>query len=154
MKKLLLLMLVFGCTNKETAQNMAEKAVKKYVRQNANDPSSYKPIGFGKLDSIYTNDSGRYWQLAIVRKNLVNLYNDANSKGKKILADSLRDELININKQMEEGKTLSGLKIYHVSQGKNELDEMVMNRGSFYLDTNFQVKEFVMTEDSLLTENE
>jgi hypothetical protein len=55
---------------------------------------------------------------------------------------------------MDAGKTFSGLKIYHISQGKNELGEMVMNRGSFYLDSNFVVKKYIMTEDSLMTEEQ
>jgi hypothetical protein len=99
-------------------------------------------------------DSTNYDELDMLRRNIVVRYNDAHAKGASIVADTLKAELLEINNRMEANKSLSGLKIYHVSQGENELGEMVMNRGSFYLDTNFSVKDYVQTEDSLLTENE
>jgi hypothetical protein len=103
---------------------------------------------------VYTADSNSYWQLYLVRKNILTQFNQARNKGISATADSLRNELIKINNQMDSGRTFTGLKIYHISQGKNELGKMVMNRGSFYLDPNFVVKEFIMTEDSLMMENE
>ena len=89
-----------------------------------------------------------------MRNSFLLFGNDVQAKGASIVADSLKAELLEINNRMEVDKSLSGLKIYHVSQGENELGEMVMNRGSFYLDTNFSVKDYVQTEDSLLTETE
>jgi hypothetical protein len=154
MKRFVLIILIFSCSSKETAQQKAETAVKKYIKQNANDASSYKPVAFGKLDTVYTNDSGSYWQLDVTRKNIVAQFNVAKNKGLETVADSLRGELEKINNKMDAGKTFSGLKIYHISQGKNELGEMVMNRGSFYLDSNFVVKKYIMTEDSLMTEEQ
>ena len=154
MKKFVLVILIFACSQKETPQQKAEAAVKKYVRKNAHKPSSYEPISFGKLDSIYTTEGTNYWELDVIRKNLVAQYNDARKKGMTTVADSLRAELLRINLEMESGKIFTGLKIYHISQGKNELGETVMNRGSFYLDSNFLVKEFIMTEDSLLMEGQ
>lgn len=154
MKKLVLIIIFFGCNHKETAQQKAEMAVKKYINQNANDASSYTPVSFGKLDTIYTNDSGSYWQLDVARRNIVARFNAAKNKGLETVADSLRKELENINNKMDAGKIFSSLKIYHISQGKNELGEMVMNRGSFYLDSDFVVKKYIMTEDSLMTEEE
>ena len=154
MKKFLVLLMIIGCSdNKESTQQRAEAAVKKYIRQNAHDASSYKPLSFGKLDSIYALDSSNYDELDMRRKNIVARYNDAQAKGASSTADSLKEELLKINDSMEANKSLSGLKIYHVSQGKNELGEMVMNRGSFYLDTNFTVKDYIQTEDSLLLQN-
>jgi hypothetical protein len=154
MKKLFLLLFLFSCTDKKTAQEKAEAAVKKYIKQNAHDPSSYKPLSFGKLDSVYARDTGNYYQLDARRKMVVLKYNDAKNKGMTSRADSLKTELLEIDNQMNAGKFFTGLRLYHVSQGKNELGEMVMNRGSFYLDSNFEVKEFVMTEDSLMKANE
>ena len=155
MKKFLAVLVFIGCTNrKESTQQRAEAAVKKYIRENAHDASSYKPLSFGKLDSVYTLDSSNYDELDMLRRNIVVQYNDAQAKGASIVADSLKAELLEINNRMEVDKSLSGLKIYHVSQGENELGEMVMNRGSFYLDTNFVVNNYVQTEDSLLTETE
>ena len=153
-KKFLLLLFFFSCTRNETAQQKAEAAVKKYVKQNAHDASSYKPLSFGKLDSIYILDSSNYEEMDALRKLTVIKYNDAQAKGLDRIGDSLKTELIKINNQIDDGRILSGLKIYHISQGKNELGEMVMNRGSFYLDSNFGVKDFVMTEDSLLIKKE
>lgn len=151
MKKLLALLIFIGCTNKrESLQQRAETAVKKYIRQNAHDASSYKPLSFGKLDSVYTLDSSNYDELDMLRRNIVAQYNNAQAKGASSTADSLKRQLLEIDNSMEANKSLAGLKIYHVSQGKNELGEMVMNRGSFYLDTNFVVKDYVQTEDSLL----
>jgi hypothetical protein len=151
MKKFLVVLVFIACTNrKEPAQQRAEAAVKKYIRENAHDASSYKPLSFGELDSVYTLESSNYDELDMLRRNIVARYNDAQAKGASIIADSLKAELLEINNRMEANKSLSGLKIYHVSQGENELGEMVMNRGSFYLDTNFSVKDYVQTEDSLL----
>ena len=151
MKKLLVLLMIVSCTNKEEpAQQRAETAVKRYIRKNAHDASSYKPLSFGKLDSIYTLDSTNYDELDMLRRNIVAQYNDAQAKGASSTADSLKAKLLEINNRMEANKSLSGLKIYHVSQGENELGEMVMNRGSFYLDTDFVVNNYVQTEDSLL----
>jgi hypothetical protein len=155
MKKFLVILVFIGCTNKnESTQQKAEDAVKKYIRENAHDASSYKPLSFGKVDSIYTLDSINYDELDMLRRNIVVRYNDAQAKGASFVADSLKAELLEINNRMEADKSLSGLKIYHVSQGENELGEMVMNRGSFYLDTNFSVKDYVLTEDSLLMKRE
>ena len=154
MKKLILVILLIACNQNETPQKKAEAAVKKYIKENANDASSYEPVSFGKLDSVYTIEGTNYWELYLIRKNILAHYNEARKKGMDNIADSLRSELIKINNQMDSGKIFTGLKIYHISQGKNELGEMVMNRGSFYLDTNFVVKEFVMTEDSLLMEGQ
>jgi hypothetical protein len=153
MKKFLVILVFIGCTNRnESTQQRAEDAVKKYIRENAHDASSYKPLSFGKLDSLYTLDSTNYEELDMRRRNIVAQYNDAQAKGASFVADSLKTELLEINTRMEANKSLSGLKIYHVSQGENELGEMVTNRGSFYLDTNFVVKDYVQTEDSLLIE--
>lgn len=154
MKKLLVLFLLIGCGEDETPRQKAESAVKKYIRQNANAPSSYKPMSFGTLDSVYTIEGTNYWELDVIRRSIVAQYNEARKKGLTARVDSLRGELLKINNQMDSGKIFTGLKIYHVSQGKNELGEMVMNRGSFYLDSNFVVKEFIMTEDSLLMEGQ
>lgn len=130
MKKFLALLMMIGCTNnKESAQQRAEAAVNKYIKENAHDASSYKSLSFGKLDSIYALDSSRYDELDMLRKNIVARYNDAQAKGASSTADSSKEELLKINNNMEANKSLSGLKIYHVSQGKNELGEMVMNRG-------------------------
>jgi hypothetical protein len=155
MKRILVVLVFIGCTNKEEpAQQRAETAVKKYIRENAHDASSYKPLSFSKLDSIYKLDSSNYEQMDMLRRNVVARYNEAQSKGMTATADSLKAELLEINNRMEANKSWSGLKIYHVSQGENELGEMVMNRGSFYLDTNFVVKNYVQTEDSLLMQRE
>ena len=81
MKKFVLVILIFACSQKETPQQKAEAAVKKYVRKNAHKPSSYEPISFGKLDSIYTTEGTNYWELDVIRKNLVAQYNDARKKG-------------------------------------------------------------------------
>lgn len=154
MKKLFLLLFLFACSDKETAQEKAETAVKKYIKLNAHDASSYEPISFGKLDSVYARDSSNYYALDAQRKVVVLKYNDAkNKKSMASEADRLKTELLEIDNQMNVGKIFTGLRLYHVSQGKNESGEMVMNRGSFYLDSNFEVKEFVMTEDSLMDAN-
>ena len=155
MKKFLVLIIMLDCTKKEEkAQQRAEAAVKQYIRKNAHDASSYKSLSFGKLDSIYKLDSSNYEEMDILRKNVVMRYNEAQSKGIPSTADSLKAELMEINNRIDANRSLAGLKIYHVSQGKNELGEMVMNRGSFYMDTNFVVKDYVQTEDSLLIERE
>jgi hypothetical protein len=155
MKRILVVLVFIACTNKEEpAQQKAETAVKKYIRENAHDASSYKPLSFAKLDSIYKLDSSNYEELDLLRQNVVARYNEAQSKAMSATADSLKAELLKINNRIDANRILSSLKIYHVSQGKNELGEMVMNRGSFYLDTNFVVKEYVQTEDSLLMERE
>jgi hypothetical protein len=55
MKKLLLVLLlpmIFGCAF--TGQQKAEKLIKKYLDSSLNDPHSYEPISFGKLDTIYS----------------------------------------------------------------------------------------------------
>ena len=146
---------MIACNKKEEkAQQRAEAAVKQYIRKNAHDASSYKPLSFGKLDSIYKLDSSNYEEMDILRKNVVMRYNEAQSKGIPSTVDSLKAELMEINNRIDANRSLAGLKIYHVSQGKNELGEMVMNRGSFYMDTNFVVKDYVQTEDSLLIERE
>jgi hypothetical protein len=151
MKKLLVLLVFISCTNtEESTQQKAEASVKKYIRENAHDASSYKPLSFDKLDSIYKLDSSNYEEMDLLRKNIVARYNEAQSKGMTAAADSLKAELLEIDNRIDANSILSGLKIYHVSQGKNELGEMVMNRGSFYLDTNFVVNDYVQTEDSLL----
>ena len=154
MKKLAIIFVLCACSNKETTQQKAEAAVKKYIKENANDASSYKPVSFGKLDSIYTRDTISYWELDMIRRRIVAQFNAARNQGLQTKADSLRPALMKINNKMDSEKIFTGLKIYHISQGKNSLGEIVMNRGSFYLDTNFVVKEFVMTEDSLLMEAE
>ena len=154
MKKFIALVFLFACSNEQTSQQKAEDAVKKYIKQNAHDASEYKPLHFGKLDSLYTTDSDTYDELDAKRKSIVASYNYARSQDNKASSDSIRAELLKINKQMDAGKQFSGLKIYHISQGKNEAGETVMNRGSFYLDTNYLVTEFVMTEDSTLTNDE
>lgn len=155
MKKIWIVFVFVGCsTTEEPAQQRAEAAVKKYIRKNAHDASSYKPLSFGKLDSIYKLDSSNYEELDLLRQNIVARYNEAQSKGLSAAADNLKAALLEINNRMDSNRSLAGLKIYHVSQGKNELGEMVMNRGSFYLDTNFIVKDYVQTEDSLLMERE
>lgn len=153
-KKLIVLTFIFACNHKETGQQKAEAAVKKYIKQNAHDASSYKSLGFGKLDSIYTTNNDSYEELDVLRKDIVLRYNAEKNIGHKARADSLKEELIKINVQMDASKIFAGLKIYHISQGKNETGEAVMNRGSFYLDSNFVVKEFVMSEDSLLKYDE
>jgi monomeric isocitrate dehydrogenase len=154
MKKLLTVLVFIGCTSKEeTTQQRAEAAVKQYIRKNAHDASSYKPLSFGKLDSIYQLDSSNYEEMDLLRRNVVAQYNNAKSTGMSSIADSLKLELLEINNGIDANSILSGLKLYHVSQGKNELGEMVMNRGSFYLDTNFVVKDYVQTEDSLLRQD-
>jgi hypothetical protein len=155
MKKFLFLLMIIGCTNKdESTQQKAEAAVKKFIKKNAHDASSYRPLSFGKLDSIYTLDSSNFEESDLLRKNVVVRYNEAQSKGMSATADSLKAELLKISNRIDANRSLAGLKIYHVSQGKNELGEMVMNRGSFYMDTNFVVKDYVQTEDSLLIERE
>jgi hypothetical protein len=149
MKKLFSLLLLFGCNSKETAQQRAEDAVKSYILQNANEPSSYKSIAFGRLDSTYIIDSVRYDELEVKRKEIVTRYNEANRLQLVSKANSLQAELVEINREMDESRNLTGLKIFHVSEGKNTLGRQAVNRGSFYLDSNFEVKEFVMSEDSL-----
>jgi len=55
MKKVLLLTLIIGCflsCSKPTKEDMAKDLIKKYMIENLNDPKSYEPISFSKLDSI------------------------------------------------------------------------------------------------------
>ncbi|MCL1933525.1 MAG: hypothetical protein FWF53_06930 [Candidatus Azobacteroides sp.] len=40
---------LFSCTN--TPEKRAERLAKEWMKENLKDPSSYKPIFFGKLDS-------------------------------------------------------------------------------------------------------
>jgi hypothetical protein len=154
MKKVFCLLFIFSCTQKEDTQQKAESAVKAYIRQNAIDASSYEPVSFGKLDSVFTLDSNRYYQLDINRKAILNAYKAARSNGENSKADSLQDQLVRINNIIDADREFVGLKLYHVSQGKNEEGKVVMNRGTFYLDSSFKVKEFVMSEDSLMVQDD
>ncbi len=149
MKYLIWIGLFLGCSAKETVQQKAASAVKKYILQNANHSSSYKPITFGKTDSTYITDSARYYELAYTRKNIVSQYNAANNLHLARKTDSLKTELLKINNEIDAGKTFTGLKIYHLYEGKNTLGEMVMNKGCFYLDSGFVVREFVLAADSV-----
>lgn len=139
-----------GCVNEQSGQDKAEAAVKKYIKLNANVASSYKPIQFGKLDSIYRIDTGRYEELDITRKEAVTQYNASKAAENTERTKKFKDQLLIINKEMENTKSLAGLRIYHVFHGKNTENTVVVNRGSFYLDSNFVVNDFVMSEDSVL----
>ncbi|MCD8030050.1 MAG: hypothetical protein LUF85_04275 [Bacteroides sp.] len=50
MKKLLVVLFVSlilaGCSDEKKAQRL----IKQYLKENLNDPSSYKPVSFGELD--------------------------------------------------------------------------------------------------------
>jgi len=49
----LFLLFLFSCSKTETRQRKAEMLVKKYMETALDDPSSYEPIGFDTLDSIF-----------------------------------------------------------------------------------------------------
>lgn len=54
---LLLSPLFFSCKNKaETIQARAVDSVKVYMKETLDDPASYEPIEFGKLDTGETDD--------------------------------------------------------------------------------------------------
>jgi hypothetical protein len=45
------LVVLTACT--QTPQKKAEAAVKKFMKDNANDPSSYQPLEFSTIDSVF-----------------------------------------------------------------------------------------------------
>jgi hypothetical protein len=140
----------WACKADQSEQDKAEGAVKKYIKQNANVASSYDPVQFGKLDSIYRMDSSRYEEMDILRKEIVAQYNASKAAGNVEGAQKFKGELLLIDRQIESNRLLVGLRIYHVFNGKNTENAMVVNRGSFYLDSNFKVNDFIMSEDSVL----
>ena len=147
---LLVAIIIGSCKGLQTDQDKVQQAVKNYIKINANVASSYEPVGFGKVDTIYRIDTGKYEALDAIRKEIITKYNSAKSlesiKGTKVF----KDQLLLINKQMDSSKIFVGLRIYHVFNGKNVENAVVVNRGSFYLDSNLLVNEFIMSEDSVL----
>jgi hypothetical protein len=153
MKTFIALLFVYitmaGCSNEVSQQEKAETAVKKYIKLNANVASSYEPVAYGKLDSLYRMDSSAYEALDGQRKEIVIKYNGAKGEGNVEDTKAFKDQLLLVDQQMEKNRFLTGLRIYHVFNGKNGEGRQVMNRGSFYLDTNLIVQDFIMSEDSV-----
>ncbi|MES1221633.1 MAG: hypothetical protein ABUT20_39400 [Bacteroidota bacterium] len=56
MKKILLffILLLFACS--QTNEQKSAIAIKKFLQNVLNDPSSYEPVDFGKLDSLFLRD--------------------------------------------------------------------------------------------------
>jgi hypothetical protein len=59
MKRILIILLMLSaCT--QTPEQKAKSAIKKFLEKTLNDPSSYEPVDFGKLDSMFLlADDGR-----------------------------------------------------------------------------------------------
>jgi len=88
MKKLLIGLIIFSSCN-QSVQQKAESAVKKYLKQTLNDPSSYRPELFYKVDSIfYDSTTAKHYQLddrTLEYMRVVHLYRAKNSFGALIL---------------------------------------------------------------------
>jgi uncharacterized protein YkvS len=138
------------CTMDKSKQDKAEAAVKKYIKLNANVASSYEPLAYGRLDSIYRTDTSAFEELDLERKQVVIKYNKAKAEGNTGEAKAFKDQLLLIDEKIENNKVLTGLRIYHVFHGKNSEGAQVINRGSFYLDSNLVVQDFIMSEDSVM----
>ncbi|HVG15489.1 MAG TPA: hypothetical protein VM935_11030 [Chitinophagaceae bacterium] len=146
---LFIISIITFCSSEGSQQDKAEDAVKKYIKLNANVASSYEPVVYGQLDSLYRIDSSAYEALDMERKDIVAKYNSAKGEGNIENTKAFKDQLLQVDQQMDKNRFLTGLRIYHVFNGKNREGTQVINRGSFYLDTNFVVQDFIISEDSV-----
>jgi hypothetical protein len=125
---------LMACSQK-TPQQKAEAAVKQYLQKNMDDPSSYEPVEFGKLDSAYSTleDDSAY---IAMNAEIAGIYPEtiADINKKTALQNNLTKYISSYKNKW------TGYTITHKARAKNKLGALVMENLKFTLDKNFNVK--------------
>ena len=139
MRWIFIVVLLAACSNSTVSnQQKAEASVKEFLKKNLNDPSSYQPGEFGKLDSIKV-DTTRVNELRKAEESLPDddlLKTLDNGTFYDSLANSISDSMHKIGKWQ----------ILHSYRAKNAFGAFVLTNDVFYLDSNFAVKKSLSQE--------
>jgi hypothetical protein len=115
---------------------------------NVNDPSSYEPVAFGKVDSTTEADKYNIQQMNPVDSLQAELGIDLMLKTPEdsvAILNRYKPLLDSAKKRMG---AFTGYRLYHRYRSKNKLGALVLEEGSFYLDSSFQVTNFISSDDS------
>ena len=144
---------MFACS--ASPIDKAKSLIKEELKKSMNDYSSYEPVDFGKMDSVYTNleTDSTFIMIDVA-------YESYKEQQKKNLDEYLADittgdkELMGIDKKQNDiyagkidsigklrAKVLStfkpdfkGWRLEHTFRGKNKLGALVVNKYAFYFD--------------------
>ncbi|NGM63514.1 hypothetical protein G5B30_16515 [Sphingobacterium sp. SGG-5] len=159
MKRLMPLFIIvfflFSCS--QSNESKAQKAVKKYLKENMNDPKSYEDVKWSSVDTVFAPYKG-------TEKSLVQLYkmDSLISELKKLSIlmvtnyDKYKtyykstDSILNQHRkeyQLDSAnyKEYIGYTITHIFRAKNGFGATVLNKNTFTLDKD--LKEVISVED-------
>jgi hypothetical protein len=143
----------FSCN--EQPIDKVKAGIKSYVITNFNDPDSYEPIEFGKLDTIMSSypEEDFFWQLEHKKdsiKTLINFLSEfvGNNSERNFHIEEKKDSLLKYNSVLVlkqdsmmdifEPKFQNYL-IEHKFRAKNNFGALILNNYRFYLDSTFKV---------------
>ena len=157
MKKTLIIFLcatfAFGCAL--SPEKRAQKLIKAHMKETMHDWSSYEPVKFGQLDSVYTTvyDKAEYSIYKNKIEEFDKLFNEALEKCERYTAYHLFDKahsaldesgilIDSINKYKLACKEIEndyipkfkGWSMTHTSRGNNALGNKIIGTNIFYFD--------------------
>jgi hypothetical protein len=121
-----LIVLFFSC--KHSNEERAKSAVKEFIKQNVNDPSSYQPGEFS-IEPVTVEIPEHKRQL----DSLIKLMASG-----KITPRELSEQDSILSKKYED-KMLSGWNITHAYRTKNKLGALVGEEADFFVDREYHV---------------
>lgn len=145
---LLISVLAYGCTTTPvlTRDQKADTLIKHFLDSTLNDPKSYEPVKFGKIDTLFTHymDDPGFEKLPISgdyqrTKDLTSNF----SQYEKRTSNGYYDDLNKINKRATDSlkKTfkpeIRAYYVEHTFRAKNAFNALLMQTVGFSIDTSF-----------------
>jgi hypothetical protein len=159
MKKSILLLTILFALNScnKNPQKIAEDNIAKYLAKHLNDPKSYQPDSFGKLDSIFSSfyDTKEGIELMTAYGDLGKDMREVQSKiysaksisdldkieeQEKIFSEK-RDSISELmdEKELKYKGNLTGFRTTHSYRAKNKMGALVLEENAFLLDKDLEV---------------
>jgi len=150
MKKVLMILLasiaIISCNS---PQKKAEKLAKVYVKENANDPSSYKSVSFEKLKSY---EEICQYSISLMDRSMYHFkealyysgYDSIIAYRHKELHDNYTESIDSLNRKYK-FHGIDGWYLEHWYQIKNEKGDLMLNGIMFYF--NHDISEIIDTNE-------
>lgn len=133
MKKLLLLSAIIFAAACSSPQKDAESLIKKFMKENLNDPKSYEIVEFTEIDSLWTNtdrlSSDFEFEAGSMERNhqhMLDMFEITNDRqyldSAKIIMDKWDLAIKDIKKTIAEFEPeFKGFRVYHKYRAKNAM---------------------------------
>lgn len=159
----MLLGIIFSCDKKVDAN---EEAIRTYIENNADNPSSYEPLETKVIDTLITGDLAKSKisslkidkeivksdiEITNLKKEMSSVpdtYNQLIETHKKRLS-VVDDEIKEVSSKLQ-NKDVYGYVVYHKFRGKNKLNALVLNEMYFFIDAKNEVKATEKTSKKLM----